>query len=87
MRSFTISDMNKQVGEITDAARKAPVVITRHRKPRFVLMSMEHYERLRGTDDPRRAYGAGETPEDISAQFATELDRLARGEGYDDEDR
>jgi prevent-host-death family protein len=86
MRSFTTSDLNKQVGEITDAARKAPVIITHHRKPKFVLMSVEHYDRLRSADDPRRAYGPGETPDDISARFAAELDRLARGEGYDDED-
>jgi prevent-host-death family protein len=85
MRSFTTSDLNKQVGEITDAARRAPVVITHHRKPRFVLMSLDHYQRLRGSEDPRRAYGIGETPDDIAAQFADELDKLARGEGYDDE--
>ena len=29
MRSFTTADLNKQVGEVTDAAQRAPVVITR----------------------------------------------------------
>jgi prevent-host-death family protein len=85
MRSFTTSDLNKQVGEITEAARQSPVVITHHRKPRFVLMSMEEYNRLKGTDDPRRAYGPGETPDDIAGLFAAELEKLARGEGHDDE--
>jgi prevent-host-death family protein len=85
MRSFTTSDLNKQVGEITDAARKSPVVITHHRKPRFVLMSMEHYDRITGSDDPRRAYGPGETPDEIAGLFADELDKLARGEGHRDE--
>ncbi|MGL4968210.1 MAG: type II toxin-antitoxin system prevent-host-death family antitoxin [Inquilinus sp.] len=85
MRSFTTSDLNKQVGEITEAARKGPVIITHHRKPKFVLMSMEHYDRLRGAEDPRRAYSVGETPAEIASQFADELDRLAHGEGYDDE--
>ncbi|HME85766.1 MAG TPA: type II toxin-antitoxin system prevent-host-death family antitoxin [Roseiarcus sp.] len=85
MRSFTTNDLNKQVGEVTDAAAKAPVMITRHRKPRFVMMSYEHYLRIKETIDPRRAYGAGETPRDIAALFGDELDRLAKGEGYDDE--
>ncbi len=85
MRSFTTLDLNKQVGEVTDAAAKAPVIITRHRKPRFVMMSYEHYQRIKETADPRRAYGADETPPDVAALFCDELDRLAKGEGYDDE--
>ncbi len=83
MRSFTTNDLNKQVGDVTDAAAKAPVIITRHRKPRFVMMSYELYRRLRQTTDPRRAYGLGETPHDIAELFGDELDRLARGEDYD----
>ena len=85
MRSFTTNDLNKQVGEVTDAATKAPVMITRHRKPRFVMMSYELYQRIKETADPRQVYGAGETPKDIAALFGGELDRLAKGEGYDDE--
>lgn len=85
MREFTTADLNKQVGQVTDAALKGPVLITRHRKPKYVLMTAEHYERLRGGNDPRRAYGPGETPPDIAAMFEAELDRLAKGEGYDDE--
>ena len=85
MRSFTTNDLNKQVGEVTDAAAKAPVTITRHRKPRFVMMSYEHYQRIKETIDPRRVYGAGETPDDILALFDDKIDRLAKGEGYEDE--
>jgi prevent-host-death family protein len=85
MRSFTTTDLNKQVGEITDAARKGPVVITHHRKPRYVLMSVEHYARISHADDPRRVYAAGETPAEIAGLFSDDLDKLIRGEGYDDE--
>ena len=84
MRAFSTHDLNKQVGEVTDAATKAPVVITRHRKPRFVMMSYEHYQRVTQADDPRRVYGAGETPEPLATLLAAELDRLARGESYDE---
>jgi PHD/YefM family antitoxin component YafN of YafNO toxin-antitoxin module len=62
-----------------------PVMITRHRKPRFVMMSYELYQRIKETADPRQVYGAGETPKDIAALFGGELDRLAKSEGCDDE--
>jgi prevent-host-death family protein len=56
MKQFTTGDLNKQIGDITDAASREPVMLTRHKKPRFVLMSYEHYERMRSGGDPRRAY-------------------------------
>ena|SRR5947209_1147045 len=84
MRAFTTNDLNKQVGEVTDAATKSPVLITRHRKPRFVMMSYEHYQRIRGEADPRRAYAAGETPEAVAELFRGELDRLTKGESDDE---
>lgn len=31
MRSFTTADLNKQVGAVTDAARRGPVVGTHYR--------------------------------------------------------
>ncbi|KXF78099.1 prevent-host-death protein [Paramesorhizobium deserti] len=85
MRHFTTGDLNKQVGDVTDAASREPVVLTKHGKPRFVLMSYEHYERMRTGGDPRRAYLASEMPEEHKELVAAETDRLARGEGYDDE--
>ena len=85
MRQFTTGDLNKQVGDVTDAASREPVMLTKHRKPRFVLMSYEHYERMRTGRDPRRAYRVSEMPEEQKNLFAQEIDRLARGEGYDDE--
>ncbi|TCU06323.1 prevent-host-death family protein [Rhizobium sullae] len=63
MKQFTTGDLNKRVGDVTDAAVREPVVITRHRKPRYVLMSYEHYERIRADADPRRAVKASEMPD------------------------
>ncbi|ANT54936.1 type II toxin-antitoxin system prevent-host-death family antitoxin [Mesorhizobium amorphae] len=85
MRQFTTGDLNKQVGDVTDVASREPVILTKHRKPRFVLMSYEHYERMRIGGDPRRAHHVSEMPEEHRELFAAEIDRLARGEGYDDE--
>ena len=84
VRAFTTNDLNKQVGEVTDAATKSPVLITRHRKPRFVMMSYEHYQRIKGGTDPRRAYGPGETPASLAEIFNGEIERLSTGDGYDE---
>ncbi|PII39254.1 type II toxin-antitoxin system Phd/YefM family antitoxin [Sinorhizobium meliloti] len=81
MRQFTTGDLNKQVGNVS----REPVVLTKHRKPRFVLMSYEYYERMRTGGDPRSVHHASEMSEEHKERFAAEIDRLARGEGYDDE--
>jgi prevent-host-death family protein len=85
MKQFTTGDLNKQIGDITDAASREPVMLTRHKKPRFVLMSYEHYERMRTGGDPRRAYHISDMPAEHADLFDEAIDRLARGEGYDDE--
>ena len=83
MRQFTTGDLNKQVGDVTDAAAREPVVLTKHRKPRFVLMSYEHYERRRTGGDPRQAHLASQMPIEHEELFGAAIERLARGEGYD----
>ena len=83
MRQFTTGDLNKQVGDVTDAAAREPVVLTKHRKPRFVLMSYEHYERMRTGGDPRQAHLASQMPIEHEELFGAAIERLARGEGYD----
>jgi prevent-host-death family protein len=85
MRHYTTGDLNKQVGDVTDAASREPVILTKHRKPRFVLMSYEHYERLRSGGDPRKPHQAADMPDEHVELFSAEIDRLARGEGYGDE--
>ena len=56
MRTFSTADLNKPVGDVTDAARRGPVFITHHRKPRFVLMVFEDFEEMRGKSDHRKAF-------------------------------
>ncbi|MHB0667099.1 type II toxin-antitoxin system prevent-host-death family antitoxin [Roseomonas mucosa] len=77
MRSFSTSELVRDIREVTHAATRAPVTITQHSKPRFVLMAIEDYERLSRPADPRRVFGAGEAPEEIAALFLPELERLA----------
>lgn len=73
------------MGDVTDAASREPVVLTKHRKQRFVLMSYDHCERLRTGSDPRAVHRASEMPMQHLELFEAEIDRLSRGEGYGDE--
>ncbi len=85
MRQFTTGDLNKQIGDVTDVASREPVILTRHSKPRFVLMSYEHYQRMRSGGDLRRAHHISEMPGEHADLFDEAIERLARGESYDDE--
>ena len=84
MRRFSLTELNQRSGEVMEASYGGPIAITRHGKTKFVIMTADQYKRLRKTDDPRRVYGAGETPPDLADLFAAELDRLSSGEGYDE---
>jgi prevent-host-death family protein len=48
MEFFRSQDMQRQAAALQEAAMKEPVIITYHDRPRFVLMSMQEYDRLRG---------------------------------------
>ena len=84
MRSFSLTDLSNRSGEVVEAAYSGPVDITRRGKRKFVLMTADQYDRLRKAGDPRRVYAAGETPPDLADVFAADLDRLSKGEGYDE---
>jgi prevent-host-death family protein len=43
---FKAADLTRHTSELFDAAIRSPVAITKHRKPKFVLMSMDQYQQL-----------------------------------------
>jgi prevent-host-death family protein len=75
MRTFSTVELTQHIGAVTHAATREPVTITHHRKPRFVLMSIEDFEKLREAGRPRRAYGVGETPQELADILSSELER------------
>jgi prevent-host-death family protein len=77
MKSFSTGDLSRKIGDVTHAASQAPVTITQHNKPRYVMMSVEAFRRL----DPRRAYGVDEVPDEIAEWLVPQLEAFARGEG------
>jgi PHD/YefM family antitoxin component YafN of YafNO toxin-antitoxin module len=76
MRAFSTVDLLRDLKTVTHAAAREPVAITQHRKPRFVLMAIEDFERLRTASDPRRAYRIEETPRELADLLITGLDRI-----------
>ncbi|MBZ0262890.1 MAG: type II toxin-antitoxin system Phd/YefM family antitoxin [Hyphomicrobiales bacterium] len=77
MKTFSTGDLSRKIGDVTHAASQAPVTITQHNKPRYVMMSVETFQRL----DPRRAYSTGNTPPEIADWLVPQLEAFARGEG------
>ena len=85
MRQFSTVELLRDLKTVTHAAARAPIAITQHRKPRFVLMAIEDYEKMHGNPDPRRVYRTSETPPELKAMLLEGLDRIAEGRD-DDED-
>ena len=48
MQETTARDAKNRFGQFLDAARRTPVSVTKNGRVVTVMMSVEHYERLRG---------------------------------------
>ncbi len=82
MRAFSTVELLRDLKTVTHAATRAPVTITQHRKPRFVLMAIEDYEKLHNPHpDPRRAYFTSETPPELKELLGKELQKIIDGDG------
>ena len=82
-QTVAATEFQNKVGYYLDQAGKAPVVITRHRRPSRVLVDIDEYRRLKERDT-RQAFLIEDIPEDwieaiANADFShidPELDRL-----------
>jgi len=75
--TLSASEFQDRVGEALDRSLSQPVLITKHGRPRNVVLSYDEYERLRARD--RRAVRAEDlTDEDIAA-----LEASAMAPGYE----
>jgi prevent-host-death family protein len=70
--TLSASEFQDRVGEALDRSLSQPVLITKHGRPRNVVLSYDEYERLRARD--RWAVRAKDlTDEDIAALEASEM--------------
>lgn len=72
MRSFPSTDLKQTLGDVLDAANHEPIAITKHKKPRYVLMSIRDYEQ-RFQQDERKAFAVEEMPADHLAMLEAAL--------------
>jgi prevent-host-death family protein len=75
MKTFPATELKQNIGDVLDAANREPVAITRHSKPRYVLMSIDAYN-ARFPNDPRRALALEEMPEDHLRMIETAVSKL-----------
>ncbi len=73
-KQFPASDLARHPADVLDAASRRPVAITKHKKPRFMLMSVEHYERLLKAGNPQHAYKTSELPPDLRDELLAGID-------------
>ena len=59
MRKFTSAHAKNHFGELIDAARAAPVAITKYDRTVVVMVAVEEYERLNALDKSNMAPRAG----------------------------
>lgn len=72
MRSFPSTDLKQTLGDVLDAASHEPITITKHKKPRYVLMSIRDYEQ-RFKKDERQAFAVEEMPAEHLAMLEASL--------------
>lgn len=71
MKTFAFSDLNRQSGDVLDAALAGPVTLTKHGKPKVVMMSIEEFRRLRRSP---RSYAIGDAPGEIIDDLLRAID-------------
>lgn len=67
MKQFAAGDLTRSTGDLFEAATVAPVAITKHRKPRFVIMSMERFNALTTGRGTQVALDVADMSEDLGS--------------------
>lgn len=66
--TVTAAEFNQRPSQVKRAAAKAPVIITEHNRPSFVLLTYGEYERLQGAPENLAVWL--EMDEDIDFEIA-----------------
>jgi prevent-host-death family protein len=84
MRRFSTVELLRDFGTVSRASDRGPVEITQHRKPAYVLMSVEQYEKLTHRGDPRKVFSVAEMPAEDRDALIPYLERIVAEAGLDD---
>ncbi len=78
MKQFAAGDLTRNTGDLFEAAAVSPVAITKHRKPRFVVMSMERFEALTTGRSTQVALDVTDMPDDLGKLLDTGIEKHFR---------
>lgn len=73
-KSITSTEFQTRAGQYLEESSKAPVIITRHRRPVRVLLDIDEYKRLMAIDTRVALY-----PNELSAELKTTLEKGYQG--------
>ena len=74
MKDYTATELANNTGDVLMAAASETVEITRHGKPRFVILSHERYERMIARGDTRRVVRVVGTSDQEAAELSVALE-------------
>jgi prevent-host-death family protein len=80
MKHFSATDLGEKTGDVLAAAAQAPIMIERHGKPRFVILSHEEYERRVVRKDPRRAFNLADLNDAEAAALIQALENSIKND-------
>ncbi len=85
-KSVTTAEFIRHFGQYHDEAQKTPITLTKHGRASVVILSAEIFEKLTNQEDQRSAHEMSSMPADHLELFGDQLERLADGNGYDDDE-
>lgn len=75
MVTFPSTDWTRKSGDIFEAARRGPVTITQHKRPAFVVLAYDDYQRLIAPET-RRHYAIENVPDVVFEKAQAALGSL-----------
>ena len=69
MKRYKSTDITRRSGDMMEDALRGPVTITKYRKPKFVLMSLAHYESITKSRRGREIFTLDTAPDDVRREM------------------
>lgn len=74
MKSFTFSDMNRQSGEILEAALKGPIKLTKRGKDKLVVLPASQFKAMAARSS--QSFTVENAPQHVNDELMKGLDRI-----------
>ncbi|MEA1941845.1 MAG: prevent-host-death family protein [Pseudomonadota bacterium] len=68
-RQYSTTELSRNWSEISAAAQRRPVTLTRHRKAQFILLNVEDYHALLERAGARRVHVTRDVPDDLASEI------------------